>query len=311
MSKIMFVGDLHLSPRIPLARKDDYPTTLLNKLHSLQKLALDQKVTDLVFLGDLFNTRHMTLAYFVKCFQQFKDMQSAGLQLHLIIGNHDILYNNEDMTQESPIQILLDSQLFNNQTFQRDDTTISLFNYTETTQTLPVNTQTYNILVGHYFYLFGFSDEEHSLSHEQCTDLKYQAYILGHDHTPYDPIKKQTYEVHRPGSFSRGTSQTCQVNRDNIQVVLFDTTTHKFTYQDIPNIIPSKDVYKENHLIDKVTLSTISESLQDLLSDLTFDNSSDIFQTLNSIPMEDAVRQLITSYLNAEGVYDTSQGGDS
>lgn len=304
MSKIMFIGDIHLSPRTPISRKDNYPQTLLNKLNEIKQLAQKQNIKDLVYLGDLFNTRHMTLAYFIKCFQMFKDIDNLGIIQHLIIGNHDILYNNEDMTQESPIQLLLDSNIFENKSFTRDDTHIHLYNYTTNTQDINKPSQEgFNILVGHYFYALGFNDTEHTLSKEQCKKLKYNAYILGHDHTPYEPLIKDSYEVHRPGSLSRGTSQTCQVNRDSIQVLIYDTKSHKFTYEDLPNILPSKDVFKETNLIEKLDFSTLSESLQSLLQDLNFDNSSDIFETLDSIQMDDRVKDLITQYLNAEGVY--------
>lgn len=307
MSKVMIIGDAHFSPRIPISRKDDYPETLLRKLDSIYESATVNNVSDLIFLGDLFNTKHMTLSYFIKVFQKLKIMDDKGLVLHLIVGNHDITYNNESTLEDSPIQILFDSYTFDSRkSFILDNTAFYLYNYTELTPELPkpMDKSMYNVLVGHYFYDLGFGDVEHTLSKEQCSQLGYNAYLLGHDHAPYSPIKTKDYEVHRPGSLSRGTSQTCHINRDNIQVIIMDTKSHTFDYVDLPNILPASEVYKEDHLIDKVTLSTISESLQDLLSDLTFDNSSDIFATLNQIPMDDKIRELIISYLNNEGVYD-------
>ena len=306
MSKIMFVGDVHLSPRIPASRKDDYPETLLNKLESIRKLAIQKDVSDIVFLGDLFNAKHMTLAYFIKCFQKFKVMDEQGITLHTCVGNHDITYDNDSTLEESAIKLLFDSDVLDiRSSFAVDDVTVYLYNFTTLTSDLgtPLNRDYYNVLVGHYFYLTGFNDIEHTLSPQQCIQLGYNAYILGHDHTPYTPVKQKDYEVHRPGSLSRGTSQTCQVQRDEINVVLLDTQSHQFTYEAIPNVLPSKDIYKEATLIDKFTLSSISDSLKDLLADLTFDNSSDIFETLNQIPMDPAVRECIISYLNNEGVY--------
>ena len=307
MSNIMFVGDAHYSPRIPVSRKDDYPNTLLNKMDSIKTVALSNDVKDIVFLGDLFNTKHMTLSYFIKVFHKLKSIYDSNIRLHLIVGNHDILYNNDSTIEESPIKLLFDSGIFDPASkFVVSDSIIHLCNYTTITSDIskPLNDSAYNILVGHYFYDMGFGDTDHTLSKELCDTLNYNAYILGHDHTPYSPVITTKYEVHRPGSLSRGTSQTCHVNRDDIQVLLFDADSHKFTYVNLPNILPSTEVYKESTLIDKITLSSISESLQDLLSDLTFDNSSDIFQTLNQIPMDDSVRELIIHYLNLEGVYD-------
>ena len=310
MSKMMLVGDVHLSPRIPVSRKDDYPETLLNKLDSLRQLAIQNDVSDVIFLGDMFNTKHMTLSYFTKCFIKLKAFDDQGITLHTVVGNHDILYDNESTLEESPMMLLFESDIIDvRPVFTKEDTTVYLYNFTKPIEdiTAPLKSEEYNILVGHYFYLTGFNDVHHTLTPTDCTNLKYNAYVLGHDHTPYSPVKLKGYEVHRPGSLSRGTSQTCHVNRDNIQVVLFDTKTHTFDYVNLPNVLPPSEVYKEDHLIDKVTLTSISESLQDLLADLTFDNSSDIYATLNQIPMNDKVRALIVSYLNAEGIYNKEE----
>lgn len=315
---IMFVGDVHLSPRTPISRKDDYPQTMLNKLSKLYNVAKENKVNDIIFLGDIFNTRHMTLNYFIKCFKVFSDLASVS-KLHLVVGNHDITYNNESTLQDSPIQILYDSGLFERHNFKENILPVALdedelfyfYDYTvpvQEIQPVPEGCKgCTNFLIGHYFYCIGFGDEEHTLTKEMCSKLGYNYYILGHDHTPYTPVKTKEYEVHRPGSLSRATSNTCQVSRDTIQVVIYNTKTKQFTYKDLEGILPSKEVYKENILVDKITLSSISESLQDFLNALDFNNTSDIYDTLNSIPMDNKVKDIIIKYLEAEGVY--QQGG--
>ena len=309
MSKVLFVGDVHLSPRTPSSRKDDYSETILNKVKSLLPISKQNDVSHIIFLGDLFNTKHMTLPYFIKCFQVFKELKDAGISLHLIIGNHDIYYNSDSTMQDSPIQLLLDADLFNNTSFTIDDVYIQLVNYTTITQDLPkAPTDKYSILVGHYFFNIGFGDTEHTISKEQAEDLKYNSYMLGHDHTPYDPIILSNYSVYRPGSLSRGTSVSCQINRDEINVILFDTITKQYTNIPLTHIISSRDVFKESNLIAKVSMSDIDESLQELLQSLDFDNSSDIAETLNQIPMSNEIKNIVYQYLNDEGVY---LGGDN
>lgn len=311
---ILFVSDVHLSPRTPSSRKDDYPNTLLTKLSSLLDLAKQNNVSDIFFLGDVFNAKHMTLQYFIKCYDVFKSLSDSGIKLHTIIGNHDILYDNESTMDDSPMHILLTSGIVDNtHTVTINNITVFQANYLTNIDTIPhaTNTTKYNILTGHYFYHLGFGDLEHTLSKEKCDELGYNFYILGHDHTPYEPLVTKNYTVLRPGSFSRGTSDTCHINRDSIKVVLMNSYTSEYSLIDVPNVLPASDVYKEQVLIDKVTMSDISESLKDFLSSLTFDNSSDIFATLNTIPMSDEIRDLLISYLNNEGIYDNtqSQGG--
>lgn len=302
--KVMVVSDVHLSPRTPSSRKDDYSESILNKVKGLSKLGKDLGVSDIIFLGDLFNTKHMTLPYFIKCFQVFKDLQE-DFKLHLIVGNHDIYYNNDATMEDSPIQLLLDSGVFTNDTFSLGKTTFHLFNYTTPVQEVPKveNKDTFNILVGHYFYNLGFDDVEHTITKDLAEELGYDSYLLGHDHTVYDEVKQKTYIVHRPGSLTRTSSSIGQVVRDEIDVLVVDTETTKISYHSIYDVVPSKDVFKESNLISKVTMHDIDESLKELLSSLDFDNSSDIIETLESIDMSDEVSEVVYSYLSDVGVY--------
>lgn len=307
MSKIMFVSDVHLTPRVPIARKDDYPQTVLNKVEALGKISQAHGVSDIFFLGDIFNTKHMTLPYFIKCYDKFNALVSMGLKLHTVVGNHDILYNTEDTMQESPLSIMFNSNVIDNaEHITIDNVTVHQYNYLTKLENIPncPHDDKYHILSCHYFYNLGFGDEDHTLSMELCDKLGYNAYILGHDHTPYKPVVKSNYQVHRPGSLTRGTSQTCQVNRDSIQVLLLDSNTLEFEYVDLPNILLSTDVYREDHLIISDSITSLSESLQDFLKALEFNNSSDIFETLNSIPMDKKVKDCIISYLSNEGIYE-------
>lgn len=310
MSKILFVGDVHLSPRTPQSRRDDYPQTLLNKLDSLLQLSKDNSVSDIFFLGDMFNSKHMTLSYFTKCFQKLKQFTDDNINLYTVIGNHDILYNSESTMNESPLQILFDSGILSNQEkVQIDNVTVYQYNYLTKLENIPqcerLNTD-FHVMTGHYFYNLGFNDDEHTMSPELCKHLQFNTYILGHDHTPYKPLKLNDYSVYRPGSLSRGTSHTCQLTRDKIQVVIMDSNTCDTNYIDLPDILPTSEVYKE--LSSMSTETTLSESLKDFLQALDFNNSSDIFETLNSIPMEDNIKELIISYLNSEGLYNKSGG---
>lgn len=312
MSKVLIIGDVHLSPRTPASRKDKYADTMISKLSSLSDLITKHNVEHLIFLGDLFNTKHMTLPYFIKCFTLFKDLHNTGVKLHLVIGNHDIYYNSESTMEESPIQILLDSDIFENSDFTIGKTSFHLFNYTIPVLNIPKvqndQADSYNVLIGHYFYNLGFNDDEHTITKELAQSLGYNSYILGHDHTVYSPVETKHYVVHRPGSFSRGTSHTSQMSRDSIQVILFDADELTYDYLDVPNVLPSKDVYKELASVSKMSFYDMDMSLEKLLSSLDFNNSSDIFSTLSTIEMDSDVKELVYSYLQDEGMF--NPGGD-
>lgn len=303
MTNVLFIGDVHLSPQTPISRKDDYPTTILNKLTSIIPLLQQHDIKHIIFLGDLFNTRNLTLKYLIQCYQSLKQLSQYS-QLHLIVGNHDILYATEDTLNQSPIQLLLDSNLFTKESFSVDDTTFNLFDYTTPTTQLPQSPSTnYNILVGHYFYNLGFGDTEHTITKQQALDLHYDAYVLGHDHTPYEPILTDTYEVHRPGSLSRASSNTSQLHRSFIQVLLYTTVKHTFTYLDVPNVLPPDQVYKDTiFTLPDFSLDSDIDFSQ-LLSQFDYDNTQDIEQALSSIQIPEDIYLIVIQYLHDEGIF--------
>ena len=314
MSRIAIIGDTHFSPKTPVSRKDDYPSTLFNKLNSLLTLCIRENVTDCIFLGDLINANQMTVEYMVRLYGEFIAFKNNGIDLHTVIGNHDMAHSNIDYLNKSAIALFISSGLFSTMSFVKDDTYFELIDYY-----VPVNElKPFNagdllhnikckVMCGHYFYLNGFNDMPHTISPDMCKELNYNYYFLGHDHTPYDPLVKTNYEVHRPGSFSRATSDTCQVNRDNIQICIFDTDTHKVEYKDIPDVLPSKDVYKESKLISKLNESdletTLSEDIDNLIDSMSFDFSSDIYTVLDSLDLKEEIKDKVTEYLMEEGLF--------
>lgn len=312
MSKIAIIGDTHFSPKTPVSRKDDYPNTLLNKLNNLLLDCINNNVTDCIFLGDLINANQMTMDYFIRLYKQFLQFSTNNIKLHLILGNHDLPHGNEEFLVKSPIAILLDSELFNNKSFVIDDCYFELSNYYNTVDKLQIHNEFHNIhckvFCGHYFYLSGYNDTLHTITPEICNKLDYQFYFLGHDHTPYDVLKLKTYEVHRPGSFSRATSDTCQISRDNINFCIFDTETKTVEYKAIQNTLLSKDIYKEAKLLSKLNETenidtTLSEDIENLISSLSFNFSSDIYTVLDSLNIEQNVKERVIKYLEEEGIY--------
>ena len=312
MSKVCIIGDPHFSPKTPISRKDDYPNTLLNKLHNLYKLCMENKVSHCIFLGDLINCNQMTVEYLIQLYNGLLEFKVAGIKLHTIIGNHDLPHGSREYLENSAISLLLQTVIDNNDLII-DDTLFVLENYYKPVSAVkgvdfPERPDLiYKILCGHYFYLNGFNDTEHTLTPEKCKEMEYNMYFLGHDHTPYEPLKVNGYEVHRPGSFSRGTSDTCHIGRDDIKVCIFDTATKQVEYKDIPGVLPSKDVFKETKLIEKLKESqietTLSEDIDNLINSMTFDFSSDIYTVLDSLELKEEVKDKVTEYLTEEGLF--------
>lgn len=308
MSKIAIIGDTHFSPRTPVSRKDDYPETLMNKLGNLLKYCVDNNVSDCIFLGDLINANQMNMEYFIRLYKQLLEFSGNNIRLHTIIGNHDVQHGNEEFLEKSPISLLVDSNLVSNKDFVKDNVRFKLVNYYEPLDLIEdAYPGMFNVFIGHLFYLSGFGDQAHTLSPELCSKLGYDVYFLGHDHSPYEPLIKKDYKVYRPGSFSRATSDTCQVNRDNIQICIFNTETCNTDYVNLPGVLPSKDIYKEAKLLSKVNERdieiTLSEEIDELIDNLTFDFSSDIYKVLDEMKLEEDIKSKVIEYLEREGMF--------
>ena len=311
MSKVCIVGDCHFDSHLKASRKDNYPETLLNKLDSLLELCKNNAVTDVIFLGDLIESNRIDLPYLITLYNHFMRFKNESIKLFTIWGNHELKHDsyNDTLSLSTPLSLFINSGLFSNNDFIRDNCKFTLKNYYDDVDKLePVEEDGVNILIGHYFYLSGFNDTKHTLLPEKCKELIYDYYFLGHDHTPYEPLCINGYEVHRPGSFSRATSETCQVSRDTIQVCIFDTDTLEVEYKNIPNVLPSKDVYKESKLISKLLDkeeidTTLSKDIDDLINDLSFNFSGDIYKVLDEMNLKEDIKNIVVKYLEEEGIY--------
>ena len=307
MGNILFVGDTHFSNKIPISRKDDYPNTLISKLRSLGTLVKDNGVSDVIFLGDLFNTKGLDLSYFTRVLKEFLNIKMmTGVNFYTVVGNHDLLYRNRELLDASPISMLRLVGAFEDVV----ETTIQGFtfrfcDFTTSVDDIPKASSKNEFLIGHYFFEDGFDDKEHTLTCDLCESLGYKYYVLGHDHTPYDPLVKSKFSVYRPGSFSRGTSQTAQVHRESINVLLFNTATSKFSLLDIPDVLSIKDVFKEQVLLNKVldtSLQSLDVDFSDFLDNFKFDSSDSILETLQDMNLSEDVYELLLKYLRLGGL---------
>lgn len=81
---LLFIGDPHLSSRIPGFRKDDYPETVLAKLEGVLKRAREERLLP-VILGDLFHwPRDNANWLLVRVI-----MMLRGQEVLAVVGNHD------------------------------------------------------------------------------------------------------------------------------------------------------------------------------------------------------------------------------
>ena len=239
MAKLIFIPDVHLQEYSPRSRKDNYPTVVLDKLNWVVDYVNKEEAT-CIFLGDIFNAVNMPMIYMYRCIDVFKRFNKVP---YVIIGNHDIPRNNQELMDRSPLGLLEKVGLVQYlQELKFDNTTIKGFHFTQ--PITKVEGEEKKLCVAHVFYENPF-DLEHNLTTSDCVTLGYDYYILGHDHTRYDVVEAPKYKVFRIGSLTRGTANENQMTRDKIYILEYDTELDKFSEVEVP-CEPAREVFKEN-----------------------------------------------------------------
>lgn len=93
--KIGIVGDLHCG----FSTTKSQITHAINKgqYQAIEAMVLDfegRGLTDLVFVGDIFDNRRFVASDILDWVYRFFDERLAKFQCHIIAGNHDMLYDN-------------------------------------------------------------------------------------------------------------------------------------------------------------------------------------------------------------------------
>ena len=93
MARIAIIGDIHFgirgnSQQILHAQKNWFLKELIPNIKK-------HKITDVVFLGDIFDSRVSLSVYVLQEARKiFKELCSLGVNISSILGNHDIVYRN-------------------------------------------------------------------------------------------------------------------------------------------------------------------------------------------------------------------------
>lgn len=312
MSKIMFIRRCtSLSSQAPISRKDtnpSYPMYILDKLTMCADICKNNGIDKMIYLGDLFNSPSLSQGtYLGTCWIH---LLGLGIDQYTITGNHEIPYYNEksfegtalDITYKTGIVKHLDRLELDN------DVVIHGLDFGKPFESIQKDGK-YHICVAHAFYENDFYGKGvDNLKAVDANRLGYDAYVLGHDHTPYAMVTENNYKVIRPGSLTRGTSKTCNLYR-KVQVAVFDTLFKTWEEIEIP-VKPGEEVFKERRFIEKQQQSV---DLDKIIHNLYAPEKNSIYKIIKSdsepakLAMKDnynEVISLITKYLESHGIYD-------
>lgn len=321
--KVLVLGDIHLDSQTPSSRLDDYSVTIIDKLHKVFNICIENNIKIVIQLGDFFNRTSVSQSFLNIVLKTLRKFKENGIDIYGILGNHDLIYDRLDTLDRTAIQTVLLAGLITplrNLTIDLEPYKVSFvgFHYPEQI----ISKKEYEIQFGthlgeksfcvaHQFFNDSRSMND-NITPEFAKELGYDGYLLGHDHIDYQPVRSKDggYLLIRPGALSRGTSDIYNLSRGVFVTMLQFTSDGKFGCKTIEvPIAPADEVFK-TRAFDKdksgvEALAILKSKVETLLSKLEEEqaSTSDIFSIIDSMELEPEVIKLVTKYLNERGIY--------
>lgn len=247
--KIGIVGDLHIAP-VPEKRIDDYFQAGLDKIEQIAKYC--DKV---IFLGDIFTSARVDERFVYNLIHHLQYCSHVyNTEFFTIIGNHDVVHEDENNLQDSSLGILSISGAMKIITMNNP---LILENYKF--NTIPVNckrakeylksknysnSQFKEVLLVHHEYETG----SNCFKYEDFKNLGCKMIFLGHDHKPFEQgrIIYPEFTIYRSGSIMRNRADDYNFTRCLYYPVI-DTElqgTDKEVHCEVVTCKPASDVFK-------------------------------------------------------------------
>jgi Icc-related predicted phosphoesterase len=111
VTAVLLVGDIHISDKAPASATESYTDDLIDMLKWIANYAHSQHVKNVIWAGDIFHhkqpsrTSHATILRMLEVIELHK---SLGIELRIVVGNHDISNDVLDSVHEKqPLGVLL------------------------------------------------------------------------------------------------------------------------------------------------------------------------------------------------------------
>lgn len=103
---LLTIGDVHICDHAPGRRKDGYKDRILEKLRECVRLAKENSVTHVLFLGDIFHVKSANRVSH-RLVQEVADvLLSFEVPVYILVGNHDITDGSLETLSKQPLGVL-------------------------------------------------------------------------------------------------------------------------------------------------------------------------------------------------------------
>lgn len=251
--KIGIVGDLHIAP-VPSNRIDDYFQTGLNKIEEISQVC-----HKIIFLGDIFTNAKVEEIYTNTLMEHlFYCKSKYNVDFYTIIGNHDVVHEDENNLNNSSLGILKTSRIMNIIT-PDNPMLIGDYNF----NTIPVNfkkakeyliNKVYtknDILLVHHEYETGTN----CFTYDDFKNLNCHSIYLGHDHKPFDQgrIIYPEFTIYRSGSIMRNRAEDYNFTRCVYYYILENNNVscQAIKYESADKVFRVEAITKQNYKKEK------------------------------------------------------------
>lgn len=103
MTKLLYVGDLHIRGTTPRNRLDDYPAAVSAKIAEVNRIAVEHGAQAILCAGDIFHTPEVAIGVLLRAMDDFK---ASKVPWYTTAGNHDLYGYNLATYQRTSLNLL-------------------------------------------------------------------------------------------------------------------------------------------------------------------------------------------------------------
>jgi DNA repair exonuclease SbcCD nuclease subunit len=271
MSKIINLGDLHISGNNPKCRLDNLVEVQFQKLEEVIKFANKYKM-DIYQNGDFFDSPNISYAIYTRVHNLLRRLETS---FFFVYGNHDYFFDNPKTKTSTPL-FSLQSTSPNVHHVYNSDLYISYQNWKEDIIDMKEEIFISHRAVVSNNYFKNMKEKWLVNTDVTCNSLtpeleKYRIIFCGHWHKRYIESKRHstlgTQIIINPGALTRR-----EANQDSLDTfpsfVVFDIKTEDIELVPLKCAKKAEEVISEKHLELTRAKRSMTKSIEDFMDNL-------------------------------------------
>jgi hypothetical protein len=314
--------DVHLSPRNPESRKDNYTQTILGKLEQIGHIARERNAAAVLDNGDLFHLKEATKNPPWMLRQLVEIHKDYNCPTIVNCGNHDVVYGNAEYLPQQPLGLLYATGTFvemGDLTIERDDLTVRIVGIPydphlgfETLRAHPLMQKGDEDVLVASLHAYATPEggelwgKDLALSYGDLSCLDPDVWLLGHYHIDQGVVEVMGKHFINVGAISRGALTTDNLSRvPKVGTIDIEKSGSGVTIEVGSlelEVAPADEVFDlVKHEQAKEEAKDIEEFVRKLSQEAVDENEDDLAKHINGLEFDQAVKESALGYLERAG----------